>query len=570
MRKYLIIFILALAFFLRVIGIAKYPVGFTQDEAGIGYDVYSILKTGKDQWGVTLPLTLRSFGDFKLPLYSYLAIPSVAVFGLNEFAVRFPNALFGTLAVLVTYLMVQELFKKSSFNARLVAILSALLLAISPWHISLSRGAFEANLTTLLIPVGIWAYLLGSKKHWYVILSALAFGLNLFSYYSARMVTPIIIISLLIYKNGTFKFSLNRISSILKENKLFLGLFGIFVLGVIYSMFLGANRRALDVGIFNPTDKWASVANRRLEAIQNGLPEPLARLFSNKYTYVFSNFTRSYLSYFSPNFLFIQGAGEWNYGMIPGRGVLYTIEIVFLFLSLVAIINKKRFRYWQVMVIWILVSPIAASISKSVGFAGNKVAVMIPAIQIFSALGLVVLMRMIKDYFKKDIIQKSLTYLIFIILIVSLVSFLEDYKYHTKLPAAPQMQYGAQEWVTYVKGVEDKYGIIYVSRSLGAPNIWIQFYEKWDPKEVQKASKEWLNYEKEGFLYLDRLDGYSLGKYRFGSLYYEKNKSIAGILFVGKPEEFPEKIPTLHTVYYPDGKPAILIVDPSSQGFAAR
>jgi len=99
MKKY--VFALSLvfigAFLLRIVGLSSYPVGFTQDEAGLGYDAYSLLLTGKDQWGKSWPLVFRSFGDFKLPLYSYLAIPSVAAFGLNEFSTRLPNALVGTL-----------------------------------------------------------------------------------------------------------------------------------------------------------------------------------------------------------------------------------------------------------------------------------------------------------------------------------------------------------------------------------------------------------------------------------------------------------------------------------------
>src|SRR3989304_8478183 len=105
MKKY--VFALSLvfigAFLLRIVGLSSYPVGFTQDEAGLGYDAYSLLLTGKEQWGKSFPLVLRSFGDFKMPLYSYLAIPSVYLFELNEFSVRFPNAILGSFAVLTTF-----------------------------------------------------------------------------------------------------------------------------------------------------------------------------------------------------------------------------------------------------------------------------------------------------------------------------------------------------------------------------------------------------------------------------------------------------------------------------------
>src|SRR3990167_1382093 len=117
MQKWLLAGILALAFVLRVVGLSSFPPGFTPDEASFGYDAYSILKTGKDQWGKPFPLVLESFGDFKSPLYAYLTVPSVAAFGLNKFAVRFPNAILGTLAVLAAYLLAGKLFR-SKFEIR--------------------------------------------------------------------------------------------------------------------------------------------------------------------------------------------------------------------------------------------------------------------------------------------------------------------------------------------------------------------------------------------------------------------------------------------------------------------
>ena len=106
MTKYLIYLILALAFFLRFYRLDSNPSSLYWEEAALGYDAYSILKTGKDFHGNFLPLVaFESFGDYKPSLYFYAAVPSIAIFGLNEFAVRFPSALFGTLTVLLVYFL---------------------------------------------------------------------------------------------------------------------------------------------------------------------------------------------------------------------------------------------------------------------------------------------------------------------------------------------------------------------------------------------------------------------------------------------------------------------------------
>ncbi len=104
--------IIFLAIFLRVIFLNEVPNGFYSDEASIGYNAYSILKTGKDEHGMLLPLYFKAFGEYKNPVYIYSAIPFIKIFGLNEFAVRLTSALFGTLTVLFTYFLAKELFHK--------------------------------------------------------------------------------------------------------------------------------------------------------------------------------------------------------------------------------------------------------------------------------------------------------------------------------------------------------------------------------------------------------------------------------------------------------------------------
>ena len=147
MKKWALAGIIILGFILRVVALNRFPVGFTPDEASFGYDAYSLLQTGKDQWGNTFPVVLKSFGDFKAPLYSYLAVPFVALLGLTKEAVRLPNVLVGIGAILVTYLVVKKLTDEK------IGLMAAFLLAISSWHIMMSRGAFEANLTTFFIPL---------------------------------------------------------------------------------------------------------------------------------------------------------------------------------------------------------------------------------------------------------------------------------------------------------------------------------------------------------------------------------------------------------------------------------
>ena len=134
-KRIFLIFILLLGFFLRVYKVAEYPAGLNADEAAIGYNAYSLLQTGKDEFGHPWPINFQSFNDFKPGLYFYLVLPFVKLFGLTELAVRLPSAILGSLTVLILYFLVKKIISAD------FAVLAAFLLSVSPWHLHFSRGA---------------------------------------------------------------------------------------------------------------------------------------------------------------------------------------------------------------------------------------------------------------------------------------------------------------------------------------------------------------------------------------------------------------------------------------------
>jgi len=147
MSKFWLIIIVILTGFSRLWLLDRLPAGFTPDEAAFGYNAYSLLKTGRDEWGIPfwkLPLTgLKSFGDYKLPLLAFLIVPSVRIFGLNEFSTRLPNAVLGILSVSVMYVLASRL------GGRKAGLLAAFLMFISPWNFSLARDPTRSVLITL-------------------------------------------------------------------------------------------------------------------------------------------------------------------------------------------------------------------------------------------------------------------------------------------------------------------------------------------------------------------------------------------------------------------------------------
>ncbi len=540
MTKWLILAIVGLGFILRVSFLGQFPSGFTPDEASFGYDAYSILKTGADQWGHKLPLVFESFGDFKAPLYGYLDIPFVALFGLNKVAVRLPNAILGSLAVLATYLLATKLFNKK------IGLVTAFLFAISPWHIMLSRGAFEANLTTFFLPMGLY-FLLETKY----LVGALFLGLNLFSYHTAKFVTPMVtlIFTFLYWKEIALDFKDKKIS--LMIGILVLGLFGLLT---VYTFFIGGGSRVSERIITQGATEASFVDKTRVATV---IGDNLARLFHNKIQITAKRFTENYFSYFSPQFLFTNGPREATYGMIPGRGVLFWLALPLLVVVRKLFYSNKKSsddsKYKKSLLllgVWILVSPIPASLASGVGFSANRVAAMMPAIDIIIGLGGYIIF----EYVRRN---KILLYSLVGVIILSLGLFIEDYFIESPIKSAPAMLYGNLEVARYLKDNVSDSQVVIVDKSLSEPQIYFAFEQQMDPKLYQTATKTWL-YKEDGIPWVDQMGEYKLGNLTFKDI--SKADIKPGNILVGKPSDFDFEVKPEKVIYYPSHEVALEVV----------
>ncbi|MBW2995367.1 glycosyltransferase family 39 protein, partial [Candidatus Woesearchaeota archaeon] len=156
-NKFLIL-ILLIGIIVRVYSFGSVPPGLNQDEASIGYEAWSILHYGIDRNGIHLPVHLISWGGGQNTLYAYFSMPFILLFGLNVITTRIINLLFGIIALFVFYLLVKEISSKR------LALLSAFLLAINPWHIMMSRWGLESNLAPSIFLLGVFFLIHSFKK----------------------------------------------------------------------------------------------------------------------------------------------------------------------------------------------------------------------------------------------------------------------------------------------------------------------------------------------------------------------------------------------------------------------
>src|SRR3989344_81483 len=511
--KILLILIIILAVLTRVLFLGQFPNGFTGDEAQQGYSAYSILKTGRDEWGKLLPIFPRGFGDFKPPLYTYLAIPSIAVFGLTIEAVRLPAALVGILAVMVLYFLTKELFKDQK-----IAILSSFLLAINPWHIQLSRTAFEGGLGVLTFSLGLLFFLKSRRKD--LIIAAICWGLTLYTYHSWRVFTVMFILGLVLL----FRKNLLTIKNLVVGVCL-----AIFVIPLLFNI-NSIMARSSDVGIIGAKQLEGYFAEKSVTP----LPPMIDRALDNKVFFIGKQFFENYLSYFSPAFYFTNNRPDNTYLNFPNFSLLFSFEIMFWIAALYMLITKKV-QNKSIILLWFFLSTIPAALATG-GMNANRATTLLPLTAIISGYcAKIILDKMNSLKFK--ILKPGLIF----IGVFSFLMFLHFY--FINLPNTPPMnlRYGYDSVFKKILEVEEEYDHIIISKSFTEGQIFIAFYSQMDPKTFQASSKNWLRYVDAGKQYVDQLESWNLGKYLFEGVDWKvKDHARENALIVSEAKDFPE------------------------------
>ena len=188
-----VIFIIAVGVFVRVFRFGQVPGGFNQDEAFAAYEAYSLLNFGKDSAGYSFPTYFVSWGSGMNVLESYLAIPFMWLFGCSEAVFRLPQLILSIISMPVLYLLLKRLFDLKT------ALIGLALLAISPWHIMLSRWGLESNLAPAFLLFGFFFLIKGITQNGYFLLSALFYGISLYSYSITWLVVPLTLVGFGVY-----------------------------------------------------------------------------------------------------------------------------------------------------------------------------------------------------------------------------------------------------------------------------------------------------------------------------------------------------------------------------------
>lgn len=539
--------IVLFAAILRFYQLGNTPISMEWDEVALGYDAYSILKTGRDQFGQFLPNNFRSLDDWKPPLYVYSAIPSIALFGLTNFATRFPSALYGTVAILLTFYLVRELlYGRSEKEKNTIALLSALFLALSPWHLQFSRASFETNISVTIVIAAIFTFIRGVRgnKNAFLV-SAFLFGIALFSYHSTRVVTPLLLVSLfLIFRNR------------LPRKKFLFYFLGIYAIFWIFFLPIIFNRDAqIRFMVTNDLRVSENQANSALEILKDLQLGPDAwfagRIFYNRRLAIFNynnvrTFLKNYTSHFSPEFLFEKGDAPLHHA--PGFGMMYFFDALFIILGLYYYLRVYQTRESLILPIWLLLSPIPAAVTWQAPHS-VRAEIILPTLQIFCALGLYGFLQKLRNEW--DVLEKAGIFAFSILFLFGIGRYLHQYYFRTNIELSQNWLYGRKEAVEITEELKPMYDRVLVSMKVDMPYIFWLYYTKYPPeKYLMEGGTNSGGFADER----NRFD-----KYEFRNFEYNQLPKVQKILLVGTPKDFPPDAQVLKTIYYLDGTTALII-----------
>lgn len=542
------IFVLTiLGAFLRLYNLKNNPVSLNVDEVSIGYNAYSILKTGRDEYGKFLPMTFKSLGDYKPPVYIYLTVPSIAVFGLNEFGVRFPSALLATLAIPFFYLFLLNFVKDRRY-----AFAGSVLLTISPWHIYFSRLGSEASVATILTIVGVFCLLKFVKGGWWWTVSAAFFlSLPMYTYHTQRLFIPLFTLVFLF---------LNRKKLLSQKTKLvsFIVLFLLFSIPLGLSLTLGADATRLQMTIISKDINFTRYALVESNSVLVGLPGKMFSFFGGQWFLLLFYWARKFLAYLEPSFLFYNGLDMTTTGSY-GLGVMYLFEIPF-FIAGVITLFKKKVENKTLIIFWLMLGifPASLTLSEQQPFRSH---VILPMIVLVSAIGAVECFYLIKQI-AFPLKRRIFFFLAGVFIIWNLIQALLIFAVHFPVERGEYFMEGTRETVKYALSNKNKYNEIVFDPNRGTegpyivsvPHLYILFYSQYDPGIYQKENKQ------------EGINSFGFDKFVIRHINWEEDRAKAGTLFIGSPWSMPEKElkpgEILQRIYLANGNLAFFIVSP--------
>ena len=493
------LFFVVVGVFFRLWRLDRAPISLFGDEIDVGLQGYSILTTGRDYLGNSLPIMFHSFSEYRLPMQLYIVVPFVKLFGLNEIGVRGPAVLSGLLSLIIFYFLVKELCNKK------IAAIATVFLTFSPWHFNFSRQANDAGILLPFVLAGTLFFVKGLKKYKYLFLSAIFFALSFYTYAIAAVFTPVFVLPLtIIYLKEIFRYGFKKLSLVV-----LLG-FVVFLPYLVFTLRGVTKERFSVISVSSGLSVFQEVVDKRRWS-----DSILTRVLYNTKTISIDRAVNNYLMSFSSTFLFSLGDPNMRQG-IEGFGQMYCFEILFLFAGIAYAFftdSKNSKKNYLAILCWMLVAPIPSSLTKDGGYHAARLILMLPPLVLFSSIGFEYISS--KLMVKKGLIGKVVFVGFILFMLFDYVKFMHRYFVVWPNESWRFWHYGYKDTLRYVKDQEQNYSRVVFNSTYEPMLPRFLFYYQYD---MNKFQKEFMD-DKFTNNVIARVNGFKLGeKYIFGEL----------------------------------------------------
>jgi 4-amino-4-deoxy-L-arabinose transferase-like glycosyltransferase len=482
--------IVAIAIFLRTVGLTYSPPSLYWEEVALGYDAYSLSQTGRDHHGNWWPVVaLESFGDWKPAGYVYALLPLVWLFGLSETVVRLPAVLAGVGIVIVVGKIARLVAEESEQGKRVVdelELIAMALTAVSPWALQFSRAAWEVNVATFLLTFGIWRgwRILTLKsppfrrllREWLWVVLALVAAM--YTYHATRLLAPLAGVGLYAWWSLSVKHW---------RKEWWLTTAGVGVVGVLLCvpllLSLGSaqlNQRFAETSRFSDAQLVIeAVHSQELSGVN------MANSWFHRYFQYAKSLASGYVSHLRLDFWVLTGDINPRHS-VGWLGLLYPFEIIWLLAGLVGLMSKQ----WKVkapLLVWMTLGILPAALTVAVPHA-LRILPILPPIMVLLAIGVQQCKSWTKSTFPK------LAFLVWPLLLITYLAAVSGWGWlyfgMYRNTQSQEWQYGYREMVGTVTAWQHTHPDqkVAISREYGRPAMYYWFYTLTDPRRVQAAN----------------------------------------------------------------------------------
>ncbi|MBI2443359.1 MAG: glycosyltransferase family 39 protein [Candidatus Levybacteria bacterium] len=528
-----------IGFLLRFYALGEIPNGMYQDETAIGYNAYSILQTGKDEYGEFLPVYFKSFGDYKLPVYIYSTVLSVAVFGLTNFAVRFPSALFGFLTLLVFFPFMKVVTKNTTY-----ALLATILLAVTPWHLHYNRATFEISISLFLYITGSFLLSKGLRENkvYLFLLGTLLFGINIYTYNLTRILSPLLYIIILMLERKHAK----RVSKSTLGATFFVGV--LLLLPLIVTIFTaGGAQSASGTLIWSSAPVQAQLLEFRSYILY--MPSLVQKLFFSLPLLTVWQFFVNAASYLSASFFFLTGSPHGNHG-IGTVGQFYLFMLPFFFIGFFAALQRRLEGAVFFLITGAAVVTVASLTRESPH--ATRSFLLIPSFLYFISVGFWESYHFVLRI-RNSIARNGVFVLGGFFIAFNILYYLVSYYVRFPVAYAPMWRSEDKKLAAFIKENERDYKKIIIDESTGFLYTSLLYYLRYPPQEFQRSVVRAPD-DSEGFSKVR-----SFGKFVFKDVDWVKDMKQYDILIISTRKQLPGGVQVLAEFLYPK-RPVVLSV----------